>query len=396
MDPSAQDAQPNLSPDAPQEVRQNAPQDAQQDPSEYYVWQVSGKPVAVHIKLSVIDRLSAELLRGYGANPKRGAEIGGVLIGRVEEGAGSVVRVEDFEVVPCQYRRGPSYVFTAEDCEPFERAALRTDAVGYFRSHTREGLSLGADDIELLDHVFAGPSTVALLVKPYATKACAAGIFIREDGTFPNATPLEFPFRRQELTGQQPPARRSLLERRDRRRDRGPSIEQPSGGHGYTTDPVLPTEPATYAYSPPADRAARNPDLDPAYSASHKRNGWVWIPLSFVFLALGAVLGYEAALSIGNRASNTPTAEYSLSLSVTKAGQNLNVHWDRLAPAVRASRRGVLEIEEKGVSKPVELDSAQLQNGTLVYHSSTNAVHFRLTVFPGERVSVTESADWKQ
>ena len=86
--------------------------------------------------------------------------------------------------------------------------------MGYFRSHTRDGLALGTEDIELLDHFFAGPYTVALLVKPFATKVSQAGIFIRENGVFPATTPLEFPFRRQELTGQEPPPRRSMMERR--------------------------------------------------------------------------------------------------------------------------------------------------------------------------------------
>ena len=190
-------------------------------PDLIYVWEVPGKPVAVHIPLSVVDRLSAEMMRGYGANPKRNPEIGGVLIGSVQPGSPTIVRIEDFEMVPCQYRRGPSYVFTEEDCEPFEQAGVRADAVGYFRSHTRDGLSLGVEDVDLLDHFFTDPSTVALLIKPYATKASIAGYFIRENGTFPETTPLEFPFRRQELTGEEPPARRSMMERRPAARDAG-------------------------------------------------------------------------------------------------------------------------------------------------------------------------------
>src|SRR5258708_33873191 len=106
MDPPAQDTPPGFSPGVPQDLH------------DYYVWEVPGKPVAVHIRLSVIDRLSAELMRGYGANPKRSAETGGVLIGSVEEGshlsdagvvdkmdARTVVAVEGFQTVPCQYRR---------------------------------------------------------------------------------------------------------------------------------------------------------------------------------------------------------------------------------------------------------------------------------------------------
>lgn len=377
-----------------------------QDVPDTYVWEVPGRPVVVHIPLSVVDRLSAELMRGYGANPKRNAEVGGVLIGAVEPGAPAIVRIDDFEMVPCQHRRGPSYVFTEDDCEPFERAGARADAVGYFRSHTREGLSLGEEDTELLDHFFPDAHTVALLVKPYATKAGVGGFFIRENGKFPTATAREFPFRRQELSGAEPEPRRSMTERRPRlpRPDReiNPAAQMPlyeSAGNGYATEKVSRTG---FENLPRPERSSASIDPQPesAYavntsSRSPLRSGRVWIALSFVFLMVGLALGFEVALNYGPRPANQ-AADFSLSLVVSKTGPNLSVHWNGLAPAVRASQRGVLEIEEKGVTKPVDLDAAQLQNGTLTYRNATQDVRFRLTVFPKEQVSVMEAAEWRK
>src|ERR1700677_5163334 len=88
----------------------------------YYVWELPGKPIVVHLQLDLIDRLSAEVMRGFGAVPKRGAEVGGVLLGTMEQGAQTIVRVDDFEVVPCEYKRGPSYLFTADDGAAFDAA----------------------------------------------------------------------------------------------------------------------------------------------------------------------------------------------------------------------------------------------------------------------------------
>lgn len=415
-----------------------------QDVPGTYVWEVPGRPAAVHIPLSLVDRLSAEIMRGYGATPKRNIEVGGVLIGSVEQsspapGSPAIVRIEDFEAVPCQHRLGPSYVFTDEDCEPFEQAGARPGAIGYFRSHTREGLSLAVEDIELLDHFFPGASTVALLVRPYATTASVAGFFIRENGSFPAATPLEFPFRGQELSGHEPPRRRSMMERRPRRsvlnqdvnqgvkRRGNPRANQIAGGvaggdvhHEITPAAGLPSPPdaAGNGYTPertlqtaPGDSSSAEPGPYPEYSpdpqaergyavtaATRSRlgSGWVWIPLSFLFLLFGMALGFQVGLlNVASRSSN-PGAEFSLSLAVSRTGQNLSVRWDRQAPAVRAARRGVLEIEEGGVTKPVDLDAAQLQNGTLTYRHATNDVHFKLTVFPKDQVSVTESAEWRQ
>src|SRR5207249_1001232 len=86
--------------------------------------------------------------------------------------------------------------------------------------------SLGAEDIDLLDYFFASPSHIALLIKPYATKASVAGFFAREHGVFPETTPLEFPLRRRELGGDEAPPRRPMVERRPPTRGLAPAAER--------------------------------------------------------------------------------------------------------------------------------------------------------------------------
>jgi len=123
-----------------------------QGTSDYYVWEVEGQPVEIHLHLDVVDRLAPEIMRGFGAVPKRGAEVGGVLLGTIEPGDRTIVRIEDFEPVACDYKRGPSYLLTEDDSEAFEDVCARwqpeeseqTYAVGYYRSHTRDGLTLGS------------------------------------------------------------------------------------------------------------------------------------------------------------------------------------------------------------------------------------------------------------
>ncbi len=88
--------------------------------------------------------------------------------------------------------------------------------------------------------------------------------------------------------------------------------------------------------------------------------------------------------------------DFSLSLSVKKSGDNLRVSWSRVSPAVRYAQRGLLEIDDGGYTRPVALDAAQLQNGSLIYRSVSNSVRFRMTVFPQARVSVVETLEWKQ
>jgi hypothetical protein len=383
---------------------------------DYYVWEVAGKPVVVHLHLEVVDRMLAEVMRGFAAVPKRGAEVGGILIGTIEQGSRTIVRIEDFEPVECGYKRGPSYLFDAEDRAGFEHSVRRWEpdlsrpayAVGFFRSHTRDGMSLAGEDLALIDDFFPSPAQVALLIRPYGTKVSMAGFFFREDGAFQTATPLEFPFRRRELTGEEAPPRRSMIERRPRApRDLGPAPPV-LAGPGAMPGALRRLDP---------DEDEDEPQLDPrqagpAYavmrpSKSRFRSG-MWIPLSFVFLLFGIALG----LMIGfMRAPGARDAsDFSLGLSVTRAedssvvdsgapketGFNLSVKWDRQSAVVRAAQRGMLEIQDGKYTKSVDLDIPQLQNGSIIYRNSSQTVRFRLTVYPQSRLSVAETVEWKQ
>jgi hypothetical protein len=360
----------------------------------YYVWEIPGKPVAVHLHLDVVDRLAAEAMRGFGAVPRRGAEVGGVLLGCIEPGAEpgnpAIVRIEDFDPVPCDYARGPSYLLASEDRRAFEEACARWPAeaartayaVGYFRSHTRDGLALSAEDIELLDRHFPAASHIALLIKPFATKASTAGFFFREGGVFQGATPLEFAFRRHELTGEEAPPPRPAIGRRPRAREMRtvvPAAVAANTDGESAAEPMGQSEPA-YAVTTPARRRPRADQ--------------VWIPLSLLFLLLGVVLGFQAALSMGFKVS-APEA-LSLSLSVSKDGGHLSLKWDRRASAIRAARRGLLEIEDGRYTRSVDLDAGQLQNGGITYSNSSNTVRFKLVVYPNARLSVAETTEWRQ
>jgi hypothetical protein len=236
-----------------------------------------------------------------------------------------------------------------------------------------------------MEQYFPSPSHIALLVKPFATKVSVASFFFREDRLFQSAAPLEFPFRRRELTGEEAPPRRSMLERVPRRREVSSLAPvapvAPVEEEVADNVPAVTQEPA-YAYTSPAK--------------SRARAGWVWIPLSFVFLLLGVVLGFQAALTMGPKAAGGGTQDYSLGLTVTKEGGNLSVKWDREAPAIKAAQKGVLEIEDGGYTKPVDLDAAQLRNGSILFTNSSGTVRFRLIVYPQARVSVVQVMDWRE
>ena len=326
-----------------------------------------------------MDRLLQDSMRGFGAVPKRGAEVGGVLLGSLESADGPRVRVDDYELVPIEYKRGPSYLLSDTDLEAFteviERLRSRTELVpvGFFRSQTRDAAGLTPEDLELLARFLPQPENVVLLIKPYATRVSTAGFYFQENGKYQDGPPLiEFPLRRKELSPDDPGP--------------PPERDEPRASRPFQSRPADPESPPSEAGSVAPAPLVRHADLQPP------RPRWVWVPLSFIFLLLGVLLGILADSAM--RPATPGGDPYSLSLQAAKSGDNLNIKWDRQAPAIRTAQKGVLNIEDGAYSKTVDLDPGQLQTGSVVYHHNSNHVRFRLEVYPKDRDSLTETHEW--
>lgn len=369
-------------------------------PPKHYIWEVPGKRVTIHLDFTVIDRMVQEVMRGFGAIPRRGAEVGGVLLGRAEAGDRIVVYIEDFEPVLCEHRRGPSYLLSETDMGRFADAVARNRfspqkavyAVGCYRSHTRDGLNLTPEDLAHFDAYFLDVSDVFLLIKPFATKVSQAGFFFREDdGIRVDSSYLEFPFRRKELGGGAAPGARV--------RETGPAARAvPAPLPAAPSYPVMPRMVETEAASALEDMSTVGdaPSFgQPMEDLPRRRN--VWIPLSFIFLLVGVLVGFQASLSYRPaKAAGLVNDAYQLSLAATKSGDYIHVRWDRAAPAIKGALRGVLRINDGGREKEVDIDAMQLQNPQVFYRNLSNKVTFQLEVFTKERISLTEAVDWSQ
>jgi proteasome lid subunit RPN8/RPN11 len=368
----------------------------------FYTWEPEGKSIKVLIDFEVVDRLSQDVMRGFGAVPRRGAEVGGVLVGTVEAGEKLVVHIQDFETVPCPHKRGPSYLLTEDDEKVFggvvERLRERNDrglhAIGYFRSHTRDGLSLSDEDLQFFARYFPDPNAIILLIRPFATRVSMAGIFFEEHGQIhPEKSPLEFPFRRKELGGGSPeplPDFRKVEPIRSQAAAAG-SFSMPAGfaasqaglGGFAASAPGAPSAGAGLFGTMPG-LEARSPgdtlDDDPAPSAKFKRT-WVWLPLSFIFLMLGVLAGFFFAMGGRKGALNSTSADvYRLALAVKREPGALHITWDRSLPAIRQATGGTLWINEGTPrSKEVKLRSADLQSGSVLVRMEGDAA-FRLEV----------------
>ncbi|MBV8842813.1 MAG: hypothetical protein JO307_08380 [Bryobacterales bacterium] len=385
-------------------------QAARESISGVYIWKVPDKPVAVHLDLDIIDSLLPEVMRAYGAVPKRGAEVGGLLIGSIEHaGSGpALVRVQQVEFVPCVYARGPSYLLTDEDTAAFDQARERWSqdgsrplyAVGYFRSHTRDGLSLSAEDRELLIRHFSSPAHVALLIRPFAGKPVQAGFFFRENGAFQQQTPLPFIFSRQELGGEAIRGRevepRVALPPAQPEANTGPKPVPRAASAVYASAPrrIIPLPEQSFLTAAEDDLLSQATAVEEPMKKRAGLRSSVWIPLCIAMLVIGLAAGLITPRYLSPISAGANTAPYALSLSVSQDGNSLTVRWNPNAPAIRAALNGILEIEDGGYSKPVDLDAAHLQNGSLIYRNSSRSVRFRLVLSEGARVTLAETADW--
>src|SRR6266567_3725703 len=104
--------------------------DLQTSTSPFYLWEVPQKPVSVRIPFSLIDRLEREAVESFRSLTSRGSEIGGLLVGAVTPGSPLVVSIEDYDLISCDYSRGPLYRLSDADMGRFEQAIQQRQAAG--------------------------------------------------------------------------------------------------------------------------------------------------------------------------------------------------------------------------------------------------------------------------
>jgi len=379
----------------------------------FYVWEVPGKWISIELNLDLVDRLQQDVIRGFGSLPRRGAEVGGILLGTVTA-AGRVVRVEDYLEVPIEYRRGPSYLLSEPDAKAFEAelAQLRNNAasssrpIGYFRSHTRDSVGLAQEDLELVSKYFGDPETVILLIRPFGTKPSTAGFYFKEDGQFQSGAPLlEFPFRRRDLAPDDPGtaptpergARSVSVPSRIRRAAQASQRSEPPAAQRTDTEPTPAPAARQIEVIEPAVARETEPVAPETPAAIPKQSrGWFWIPIALICLLVGVLAGFQAAVRVGPEVFGGADP-YNLSLAVTPSGNDLEVKWNRESPAIRKASKGILTIEDGNYKKPIELDADRLQGGSeLLYRHYSNDVHFRLEVFLKDSTTVADTVEWKQ
>jgi hypothetical protein len=180
--------------------------------ANWFALELSDASRSIRLNPELVDRLEREVIDSFKSLTKRGSEVGGILLGQFGT-CPQTVFVEDFDLVPCGYTRGPLYLLSDVEKRRMEAAVRarksrleRITPVGFFRSNARTSLALEDEDVSLVDSYFAAPDSVVLLIKPFSMKPCLASFFVWDSGPG-DGTPLsvQFPFKRSQLPAKQGP-----------------------------------------------------------------------------------------------------------------------------------------------------------------------------------------------
>jgi hypothetical protein len=268
-------------------------------------------------------------------------------------------------------------------CESSEAPSI----LGYYRSHLREGLSLSAADLQIIDSYFQEPASVFLLVKVSAsTKSCTAGFFFWEDGMVqPEFSSLEV------ALGRKPPTQPPLGPPPGETHAPAPlgdfvDHDLPADLTGLFRLPAMP--------QPPAESIAVSVPPPPG-KTPHVWAGFLLraatILIATVALVVSVVTYLGAPRPPREEAAGATAAPSMLGLQVERTPPDLLVTWNRNAREIVTGQRATLSIRDGKVSHLLNLDKSDLKRGSSLYTPSGDDLQFRLEVYGADHGSVAQS-----
>jgi hypothetical protein len=370
---------------------------------DYFDWNPPGSPISIHMHLSAMEGIAQDVVEGFGNLPRRGLEVGGLLLGRVLGGSRPTAWIERYQPIECSHRFGPQFILDGYDTAALEDAAARileggeVSVVGFYRSHTRPGFQLESSDHDLIRRYFSDPSDLVLLIKP-VTLSNVSGQFFAWDAVN-GAQPAgdEFPFGVQVATSRTrpaPPDPPVIINKELPPEKEVPIQKEPEASVEERTEPsaVAPERPRRLVPDFPP-----SPGLGPRPLPDHLR--WAaelpperetrerftkWLPPIAALLLVAGLLWYllkpaGRVFPITPPAGTAETAR-PLGLYVDPLGQTWHVMWNPNATALREARSVQLFVREGDDLNRIDLPAPDLIAGSHDYRPAGNDVTFRLEV----------------
>ncbi len=320
-----------------------------QTPDSFFAVDAPESRLTIQLRRALVEQLGVESIDAFSSAAKRGLEIGGILLGRVEDGA---IFVQAYEPVESEHLYGPSYLLTERDLLLFEQAVSRRRnqppgelrPVGFFRSQTRAGIEFDEQDNAIAGDFFNKEPSVCLLVKPAVDHSVTARMAVWSQEKFESLEP--FPFEAGAL-----------------QQDEAPMIAAP----------MPPGEVQTSRYE------------------KWLQNSWVLLGaaaamffVAFLIWAPGRTRATAAPPAAQKAPATPPVTGAGMSLSVEQKDSSAILSWNHSAAAVQQADFGQLLILDGDKRQELRLDRTELQTGRVVYVPEGKDVSFQMQLFaPG-------------
>ncbi len=360
-------------------------------------WGAPECPFRLEYDERVLDRIGREALQSWLSLPRGGPEVGGLLLGRREEGRVVITDATPFE---CEHAFGPSFILSQRDearlAEMIQtvQAAGEPQPVGWYHSHTRSEILLSAADQGVYRRFFPEPNQVALVMRPLHDAAVRAGFFFwGQDGTLhAEGSYREFLISRATAEGGGDAAE----DRPSPSADGDPQDAARLDALNEHT-PEAAAEPDEEAA---VERAARESEFEaeperydeeerpeipgtPAVAFRH----WPGMAARVALVGGAVVAGFAVGrismprpnAGLHAEAAAVPNTSSIRLVAIDDDGQ-LQILWDPSAPVIQHSNGAMLEVKDGSDVQSFSIDPARLQTGSFTYGRQSQRVDVTLSV----------------
>jgi TonB family protein len=345
-------------------------------------WQSAFDGRCVLFNEDVVRDLRMLAIEGFTALPRRGLEVGGILLGDTSSGE---LRIGGYRESLCEHRFGPSYALSDTDREKLTELLAqprKEPVVGFFRSVTgREPAIEQADEALVSDH-FPNGDCVFLLLHPRSAENCVATVrFFQQGRLAPLQEEPVFPFEPKKM----PLMQLVLRDATESARELAPVVA--ICAPVMVAEPEQPPEPVPE----PVAKVVRFPRMWPSEPAPPRQSHW-WRPVLICFLgALGGAGIYELGRSQTlTQAVATPRFA-DLRLDAMPRGGKVLVTWDGAAVRAVDANQGALTITDGDTPREVELNGSQVRGGKYAYAPAHPDLSVRLTLLANGHSVASES-----
>ncbi|MDZ7639570.1 MAG: hypothetical protein U5J83_15145 [Bryobacterales bacterium] len=357
---------------------------------------------------AALQRMRLETVEALNALPRRGLEIGGFLLGRVEAApdAPPTVTVLDFVTVEISHQQGPSYQLSGDEIAEFrqrmdaaiEAAGNGAIALGCWRSDTlAQPLALRPEDEAVFRAVYGKGPAIYLLFRPHAFDAFPCQMLVLEDGEIYPSSEFAVSFRTPASAAQED------------------SVAPPVAGEGDSQPKIQPSvqadAEASFATLPAPESGSATTDSGKGESPRHRVT--LVLPSARTAIAASlagiAFLGVMAAILYGpallRNGKGNPQASASLALPTLRPPlqaepssavaelqqETIPLHAHRVADGIRLAwedasvaqqaTRGSFLIRDGNTETRIRLDTADLKAGSVTYSPRTETIRVEAAFF---------------